>query len=419
MHEVRATYSNRRWTVVATAFLLLLITLWILLREGRQPTVGAARGITVESSPAEESAAEIARRRAIAALGPIQRRNGTNAADLYKQAMALYSQLTEAEKHILQTNVVYHLRPNDPPGKVDPATAAALYAKIQPIMDLLRRARLANYVDWGLDMDSDAVMGSLMGQMHAISDLGQLAYWDSTYRFESDPDGATGDLAAMEALGRSGGNSLWVDINIQSNAIFLLAKNAGDITSAASSDLAYIISPSATEQSFQNTMNVNASILQALLDEYTNPATQSQAEQTLREFDSGSLPALTPVEIVTALTWDIQTQRALASAVTEPEAQFQQWWSQTLAGGSSVPDANTSGLKNIVSGLQASQVESAMLEAGLALEQNNQAQFQSINDPSTGRPFIYTQTANGFQLGSPQMSGGAPVTLSFPAPAAR
>ena len=57
------------------------------------------------------------------------------------------------------------------------------------------------------------------------------------------------------------------------------------------------------------------------------------------------------------------------------------------------------------------------LTAGIALEQGNQSQFQSILDPVSGQPFAVTQTSNGFQLSSPVESpAGGPVTLTFGPP---
>jgi hypothetical protein len=62
-------------------------------------------------------------------------------------------------------------------------------------------------------------------------------------------------------------------------------------------------------------------------------------------------------------------------------------------------------------------VQDALLNAGIALEQNNQAQFQTITDPTTGQPFTYTQTAGGFKLSSAlRPSSGKPVTMDFGAP---
>ena len=86
-----------------------------------------------------------------------------------------------------------------------------------------------------------------------------------------------------------------------------------------------------------------------------------------------------------------------------------------------MPAANTfiPGLTEAVNYLRTSIVASAMLQAGMALEQNDQAQFQSILDPASGQPFAYTQTANGFQLGSALQQRGKPLSLSFSTPAAK
>jgi hypothetical protein len=55
-----------------------------------------------------------------------------------------------------------------------------------------------------------------------------------------------------------------------------------------------------------------------------------------------------------------------------------------------------------------------MVEAGLALEQGGQAQYEAIADPTTGQPFNYVQTAAGFQLTSGfKNSDGKPLTLDF------
>lgn len=94
MHEARATYSRRRLFVLGAALLLAILVLVLLLREQRNATRGANEAATVmvgSSSPSEVSAGEEARRAAIAALGPIKRCQGTNAADLYLHALDLYA----------------------------------------------------------------------------------------------------------------------------------------------------------------------------------------------------------------------------------------------------------------------------------------------------------------------------------------
>jgi hypothetical protein len=409
MNQARATYSRRGWVVLG-AVLLMVFFLWMLVREGGKGGSGsntAIRAAQAESTPAGEAAGEKARRAAIAALGPIKSR-GVNAAGLYRQAMALYAGLTDEEKSMLN-----HWR-----DKPDPKKDAALYAKIQPIMDLMRRARKADYADWGLGQTDFSGRG---GQFKKEQDLVSLAFWDAAYRFQSDPDGAVGDIAVAEALGRSSDDSLLgllLSEHFHSGGIWLLAQNAGSITSAAGPDLAYLISPAEAEQSFQNGMNGDVLGHKALLAEYANPLTQGESDiQKWAVYQS-----VTPGALVSEFKWMIQTEQALGTTLSEPDAQFQQWWSQKLAEAASMPLATSQALPALEKSrnqMQTVLAEDAMLEAGMALEQNNQAQFQSILDPASGKPFTYTQKASGFQLGSALQNAGKPVTLNFSTPAAK
>ena len=414
MHETRATSSWRGRLALAVALFLAVLTLF-LLTQRRIATRGAAgvdRAMAAPSSSQAQSAAENARRAAIAALGPIKRRQGTNAADLYKQAIGLYAALTDEEKRML-------MRRRD---KLDPKVAATLYAKIQPIMNLLRRARTADYVDWGFGPITSFTDPNLSANLHPTQDLAFTALWDATYRFQSDPDGAVSDLAAMEAMSRSGVNSLiglLVEDGVHANGLAVLAQNAASITAVAGPDLADIVNSAVLAQAFQTGMNSEASILQASLDQYADPATRSGS--FIQKFagsynDNGGI---TPQEAASETQWLMQTEQQFGATLTEPDAQFQQWWSQKVAQAAPMPLASMA-LPNFPAARTATlalMVENAMMNAGLAIEQSDQAQFQSISDPTSGHPFTYTQTADGFQLTSALLRGGKPVTLSFSTPA--
>ena len=54
-----------------------------------------------------------------------------------------------------------------------------------------------------------------------------------------------------------------------------------------------------------------------------------------------------------------------------------------------------------------------MATAGLAVLQDGPAALQTNPDPSTGQPFAYTQTADGFELQSSFQLSGKPVKLLF------
>jgi hypothetical protein len=71
------------------------------------------------------------------------------------------------------------------------------------------------------------------------------------------------------------------------------------------------------------------------------------------------------------------------------------------------------GLWKAVDKTQAMTVRSAMAAAGLAVMQDGPGALQSHPDPSTGRPFAYIQTANGFELQSSFQVAEKPLKLSF------
>jgi hypothetical protein len=405
MHDTRATHPWRRRLVLGAALLLAFLALSIFQFGRTRDSSGANAGtVQVATPPASEteSAAEKARRAAIAALGPFKSK-GVNAADLYADASSLYAALTPEEKNILS-------HPHDKP---DADAAAALYEKLQPIMDLLRRARDANYVDWNMGpLTLGTSMNTRIDQGHALA---QVALWESGYRFQSNPDGAVSDLTALVLLGRSECDTmigLALENSFRTDAIELIAQNAGSISSAASPDIAYIVSQPAAQERFQDGMNGEVSELQSYLVQYSDPSTRvpMDADNTI-----------SPEKVASTVQFLEQTDQALGTANLEPQAQFQQWWDQQIGASATLPVA-TAALKAqelVISREQASMVENAMLAAGIALEQGDQAQFQSIVDPSTGQPFTCTQTDTGFQLVSPTQYKGNPVTLTFFTPSAQ
>jgi hypothetical protein len=424
MHDVRITRKGRTWVVVGVLFLLVVLlgVSTLLPQRWRAGRIAAVIPDTAASPGSiEESAADQARRAAIAALGPIKRRAGTNAADYYREALGLYNGLTDAEKKMLANWRV----------KGNAKAEAALYAKIQAIMDLIRKGRTANYADWGVGpyrFDDPSTVSANIAVLNSIRNLAMMSAWEANYRFGSDPSGALADLAAMDAMGQSADDDLLgfvIGIGMHALALNVLASNAGVVSGDGDADLSKLTNPAAIYQAYQAGMDGEASAFQALVDEYNDPATQAHAQSL---FEQISVTGRTkndpinsnPAEIASEMQWIEQTEEALGGTLQESDAQFQQWWAQKEAETASMPVAAhtlavmTSPRINAQSAL----VLDVMVEAGLALEQGEQAQFQAITDPTTGQPFTYTQTAGGFQLASPfKNPNGKPVTLNFGAPA--
>ena len=299
-------------------------------------------------------------------------------------------------------------------GDINPDAAAALYAKLQPIMDLLRSARSADYTDWGTG--SMKPTSDISVRIGMESDLATMALWESDYRFQADAPGAVSDLDALEAMGRDNVDStigLLIQDRTHSSIVSMLAQNIGSLGSASSSDLSDLLGDAPILQIFQAGMNEETALAQAAMDEYNNPATRSNSF-----FQKTGVTPPTNAE-VQSLT---QTEQALAGTLQEPDAQFQQWWAQQQAQESSsntVVSEALAALPVIRAKTQASLVQNAMVQAAVAFNQNGQSGLQSILDPITGQPFTYMQTATGFQLGSTMQVSGKPVTMTFANPPAK
>ncbi len=402
------TSQSRYLWLVFGAILLALVILWPLLGRRLAPLAQGAAGQSAAAQQAGSvSLADAARRAFIASLGPMKRHKGINAADFYKQAAGLYWQLTDAERDMF----------NGSPKHQDPKAAAALYAKIQPIMDLIRKGRTGDYSDWGM---APGTLYTWTGPdlTPPIGDLGSLGNWEAAYRFQTgDANGAIGDLAATEAMARNGIDDYTWYVNvfqIHDQALSVLAQNApslGGISSSA--DLQYILDPSAPRQDLQQALASFESILQSYAGGSTNPKPPGD-DLFLQHSEPGSF---TPQQEAVQIQWLANVSNMLLSTLGQPDAQFEQAWKQEVASAPSPSAINffvTSG-QFLHYSAQIEDTTNAMFAAGLALEQGDQSQYESITDPATGQPFIYTQTPSGFQL---QTAPPNKVKLEFSTPAA-
>lgn len=412
MHHPTAVHDRRSWIAAGIALLLIILVLSIWLPPRLQLLSQPASQAQSQtgSTLLNLSPAEAARRAAIAKLGFINPRTGVNAVDSYSHAMALYNQLTGAEK-----NTLANWRT-----KLDPQSAAALSAKLQPILQLLRDARNADYIDWGADpLKPDA----REARLYAMQYLSQVAQWEANYGFQTDPAEALQDLAAAEALDRNaagalGGFRLYSDLRAPS--IEIIAQNVNALSDGQISDLDFITDPAAVIQASQNIINAQAASMQAVLDQFSDPATRSQAIQVIQNVLIPYMDLSTDVSAaVPQLEQIAQLDQQFANTFPEPESQFLQWVSQAQADAASTPlpafVLPTIEDQRLI--LQKSEIEDAMLTAGIALQQGNQSQFQASLDPVTGQPFTVTQTPNGFQLSSSlKFPDGGPVSLTFGPP---
>ncbi len=333
---------------------------------------------------------------------------GVNGADLYKRAFELFSALTQEEKNMLA-------HPRD---EVDAEKADALFEKIQPIMELLRQAKGATYVDWGL---GKMRFDKPMPQLKLVTDLGRLALWDAAYLFPTDSESAVLDLSARVQLGRSiGGDGLigfLVESSLTTTGIDLIRNNAASLTPPAFSDVMQMVDPSSSTEHFATAMNFEAeNFAQALAEMLNDPHTRQKVLDDI----GGVLPPGSNVPDIQSLTaqmkWLAQTEKTFAQKATLPDAQFDAWWSQITEEASSQPVAAAAvpNLKQLRTRYQFDALNRSMLATGLAVMQGGPEQIGLHLDPTTGKSFTYVQTATGFELRSTFANQKMPVTMTFP-----
>jgi hypothetical protein len=114
-----------------------------------------------------------------------------------------------------------------------------------------------------------------------------------------------------------------------------------------------------------------------------------------------------------------QALQQYGGTIEQSDGQYQQWFAQMKAESASMPIGNVllgqyNSFNFARAFAEATEIRYSMFDAGLALQEGNEAQFQSIRDPATGQPFAVTQTAGGFQLNSSFKDyAGKPVTFTF------
>jgi hypothetical protein len=412
MSEARMAYTQRlRWLACGIVLLGVLVT--ILITRGPiapAPQAPVTRDSVVADStvagesPVQLSPAEKARRAAIAALGPIDR--GPNGAELYREAMNLFTGLTDDEKKMLSGNY----------RNQDPRAAAALYSKVQPIMALLRQARDRDYVNWDAGQNRAADLASAVtAQVNDANALSLVADWEADYRFQSDPAGAVDDIAATDFMAHSvelGLPGILAAGDIHLSGLQVLADNASAIPSAAQQELAGILDPTVIQESYQSGMINEAEAFNNLLADEGDPAAIANAAAILSGDQNTSF---SPEQIKAAEPWMAQTAQELATKFAEPTQPFWQWWESNVATAPDPQVVQNSNLYQARGSAQATVVGNLMFQAGLALGQGNQTALETIIDPFTGEPFVYSSTATGYTLTSPGMFRGEHLTMTFPA----
>ncbi len=393
------------------AFVMIALLLAVRLSSSALKEKTPAHATTAEKHalPMEKASPVVVAKEASPAPTPTHPA-GVNAADLYKDAFQLLNALSDEEKKIIA-------HPRD---EVDADKAAALFEKIQPIMDLLRRAKDAEYCDWGVTVHP-LRFDTPMPQLNAVVKLGQLAFWDAGYRFSSDPDGAVDDLATRAHLGRTIGGESWIGFlagsSFHAGVINLVSENAAKLSPENASQVAEMLDPSTLNEDFRNAVAGVAEMQQSFLDDLSDPQKRKKVLDSMGTEDRLQEVLHSPVQNLSAqVKWLQQTEKELPQKAQLPDADINAWWAQVNEQARSQPLASPvlETMKGFLDRYRFNSVNSTMLSAGLAVLQNGAEALASFRDPTNGRAFTFVPTATGFELRSTFQYKNKPVTLAFP-----
>ena len=349
-------------------------------------------------------------------------RTGVDASGFYKDAFALFDALTEEEKKMLA-------RPTE---EVDADAAHALFEKIQPIMELLRRAAAADYCDWGfgpIDFDSP------LPHLGKAQNLAKVALWNAAYRFPSEAEGAIGDLAARARLGSHLAETLiglLVEASFDKSANNLLRQNAGSLDAAAADEARAFLTGSTLNGDIKRAMQGEASGSRAALEKLAAQSTDERMKlvtaygldnEKAEPDERAKLQRIEellrdPAQIKAEMDFLTETQTGMIEAMTWPDDRFRAWSQETQAKAREHPLAALSlpVYDGIHARIEEARVQRAMLNAGMDILQNGPARLGELRDPVTGRGFAYVPKTGGFELQSAFQVKGKPVTMSFGKP---
>ena len=354
---------------------------------------------------------------------PRAERAGVDASTFYKDAFALYDALSSEERKML-----------NPKEKVDADQAAALFEKIKPIMELLRRAAKADYCDWALGEPS---VDRKSPQSSKAIGLANVAVWSANYRFATDQEGAVDDIAVLSPLGHHVSDTLIAFVmrtGIEAWSAGFFREHAAEFDDVARAKASAFLAGSTVDSDLKNALAGEVAIQRSSHQKYIaqSPDERSRLmEQFGLDFGDESDPNSVkrrvqaeaifrdPSKFTAEMNFVQKVQEQMFEVMSWPDAQFDAWMEQFSPENISehpiaVPlmDAH----RSIRRTLQRVKISREMMRVGLAVFESGPEVVGQSRDPVTGRSFIYVPKTDGFDLQSTFQNDGKPVTMSLDLP---
>ena len=402
-----------RYAVAGFCILALLMLFgWLILRKSppssEPPLVRVvnvsprARSVDPLFTPADE-----APRETLTSQVAGSETTDTNAATIYRQAFAMYDALSNEEQ-----NLIVRWRTN-----VDSSVEAELCKKIQPICDLLHQAAAVTNCDWGLEQSNTFAVPA---HLSPCRNLARAAIWSVAHCRTGTPSAAVDDLVAASRLGQkvssSTVNGHLLDLAIQGMVIDSVTEHASTLVGAGDTRLVELLKYANYDDGLRHAFEQEADMVTREADRLAAMPPEEAMRELIQLADSHSLEfqSMGLAQAIADIRQVADVVRQYAQALELPEAEYHAWLASLDEAGKTNPLVDrVISLQMVVIMTQAMTVRSAMAAAGLAVMQSGPDALQSHPDPSTGQPFAYTKTADGFELQSSFQFQEKPVKLSF------
>jgi hypothetical protein len=128
------------------------------------------------------------------------------------------------------------------------------------------------------------------------------------------------------------------------------------------------------------------------------------------------VPKMDRAMVLASLQQVADAERALAKVLASgSNDEYEAWLKKSAELQESNPLAKMflSSYDKYVARADRAAINRAFVEAGLAVAQDGSSGLQSQLDPSTGQPFVYTETGDGFELQSGFKTNGVPLKMQF------
>ncbi|HUK83531.1 MAG TPA: hypothetical protein VLZ12_12970 [Verrucomicrobiae bacterium] len=330
----------------------------------------------------------------------------TNAATLYRLAFALYDALSKEEKALLTSW----------PTNINATVEAELCNKIRPICDIMHQAVAVTNCDWGVE---PLTLETPLRFLTSARNLARTAAWSAAHCHSNDPTLAAEDVLSTLQLGQHVSQvaiiGCLVDIAIQGISFYSMASNLNSFRGEDAQRLAAAIADSSYAQAPARAMEQEAAMLDRRVAEW---ASLSPDEFKNIEFNGMDGPLEIDQAAALAVLQQIaDSERQLAKALASgSEAEYQAWLreSDELQQSNSLAKLFLAGYDRFVDKVQRATITREMTIAALAVVDAGTDALMSHPDPATGQPFVYTPTADGFELQSGyQLTNGVPLKMQF------